>query len=118
MGERRPDDETDRVVHRGGRFINNMYVPDPAPDTANKFARVPEEVVIRAEFGPGPELARTGRSYEDVSIVKFNCKSCKRYSFLRATTTQMSSHSLHSSILSSSSSPEGPLCSLQTTRTL
>lgn len=65
VGERRPDDETDRVVHRGGRFINNMYVPDPAPDTANNFARVPEEVVIRAEFGPGPELARTGRSYDD-----------------------------------------------------
>lgn len=65
VGERRPDDETDRVVHRGGRFINNMYVADPAPASTNKFARVPEEVVIRAEFGPGPELARAGRSYED-----------------------------------------------------
>ena len=68
VGERRPDDETDRVVHRGGRFINNMYVADPAPASNNKFARVPEEVVIRAEFGPGPEQARAGRSYEDVSI--------------------------------------------------
>ena len=68
VGERRPDDETDRVVHRGGRFINNMYVADPAPASTNKFARVPEEVVIRAEFRPNPELARAGRSYEDVSI--------------------------------------------------
>ena len=25
-GVRLPDDETDLVVHRGGRFINNMYV--------------------------------------------------------------------------------------------
>jgi len=65
VGERKPDDETDRVVHRGGRFINNMYVPDPAVASANKFSMVPEEVVIRAELGPGPELARAGRSYED-----------------------------------------------------
>ena len=70
VGERRPDDETDRVVHRGGRFINNMYVPDPAVTSSNTFTSVPEEVVIRAELGPGPELARAGRSYEDVSIDK------------------------------------------------
>ena len=70
VGERRPDDETDRVVHRGGRFINNMYVPDPVADSANAFTSVPEEVIIRAELGPGPELARAGRSYEDVRIDK------------------------------------------------
>lgn len=72
VGERRPDDETDRVVHRGGRFINNMYVPDPYTSSSsdNNVARVPDEVVIRAEFGPGPELTRRGRSYEDVSVLK------------------------------------------------
>ena len=52
-GVRLPDDESDRVVHRGGRFINNKYVPDGL--------EVPREMVVRAELGPG----RTGRSYQD-----------------------------------------------------
>ena len=65
VGERRPDDESDRVVHRGGRFINNMYVPNP--EHSGNIERLPEEVVIRAELGPNPQLTRAGRSYEDVS---------------------------------------------------
>merc|ERR1712088_40290 len=42
-GERRPDDETDRVVHRGGRFINNVFVPSGSVP--------PREVQVRATFG-------------------------------------------------------------------
>jgi len=45
QGVRRPDDETDRVVHRGGRFINNVFVPSGAVP--------PREVRVRATFGGG-----------------------------------------------------------------
>ena len=27
VGVRRPDDETDTVLHRNGKFINNQFVP-------------------------------------------------------------------------------------------
>ena len=27
IGVRRPDDETDRILHRNGKFINNQFVP-------------------------------------------------------------------------------------------
>ena len=64
-GIRVPDDETDVVVHRGGRFINNMYVP------AEGY-QVPEEVVVRAELVPDTmsrdQHVRSARSYQsDVS---------------------------------------------------
>ena len=49
-GIRVPDDETDVVVHRGGRFINNQYVPHQSS--------VPREMAVRAELG------RAGRSYQ------------------------------------------------------
>ena len=55
-GVRLPDDESDLVVHRGGRFINNKYVPDSL--------EVPREMVVRAELGPGGTQLRTGRSYQ------------------------------------------------------
>ena len=55
-GVRLPDDESDLVVHRGGRFINNKYVPDSL--------EVPREMVVRAELGPGGPQLRTGRSYQ------------------------------------------------------
>ena len=55
-GVRLPDDESDLVVHRGGRFINNKYVPDGL--------EVPREMVVRAELGPGGPQLRTGRSYQ------------------------------------------------------
>ena len=57
-GVRLPDDETDLVVHRGGRFINNKYVPDSVK------VEVPREMVVRAELGPGGPRLRTGRSYQ------------------------------------------------------
>lgn len=50
QGIRLPDDDSDMVVHRGGRFINNQYVPHQS--------QVPREMVVRAE------LDRTGRSYQ------------------------------------------------------
>ena len=63
-GVRVPDDETDLVVHRGGRFINNMYVPDPIMEE-NSVAQVPEEVVVTAELGPNNlQFSRSGRSYQ------------------------------------------------------
>ena len=62
-GVRVPDDETDLVVHRGGRFINNMYVPDPIMEK-NSVAQIPDEVVITAELGPNYQLTRSGRSYQ------------------------------------------------------
>jgi len=62
-GVRLPDDETDLVVHRGGRFINNMYVPDPY--TANTVSQLPAEVTVSAELGPSRQLDRAGRSYQD-----------------------------------------------------
>ena len=63
-GVRVPDDETDLVVHRGGRFINNMYVPDPIMEK-NSVAQIPGEVVITAELGPNNyQLGRSGRSYQ------------------------------------------------------
>ena len=61
-GVRVPDDESDVVVHRGGRFINNMYVPDPEVNSVH--SRVPEEVVITAHVGPSQGYTRTGRSYQ------------------------------------------------------
>merc|ERR1719412_891650 len=61
-GVRLPDDETDLVVHRGGRFINNMYVPDPY--SASTVRQVPAEVTVSAELGPGRQLDRAGRSYQ------------------------------------------------------
>ena len=70
-GVRVPDDETDLVVHRGGRFINNMYVPDPIMEE-NSVAQVPEEVVVTAELGQNNlQFSRSGRSYK----VWQNCQS-------------------------------------------
>ena len=57
-GVRLPDDESDLVVHRGGRFINNKYVPDSVE------LELPREMVVRAELGPGGPRLRTGRSYQ------------------------------------------------------
>ena len=56
QGVRVPDDETDLVVHRGGRFINNEYVPHES--------QIPKEFVVRAELGPRPVQVRAGRSYQ------------------------------------------------------
>ena len=69
-GVRVPDDETDVVVHRGGRFINNMYVPDPNHSIEEGVSpHVPEEVVVTAEFGPAG-VARSGRSYQSLDQVR------------------------------------------------
>ena len=69
VGRRVPDDETDAVVHRGGRFINNMYVPDPSQGSQDSASElVPREVVVTAEFGPAG-VARSGRSYESLDQV-------------------------------------------------
>lgn len=54
QGVRRPDDETDRVVHRGGRFINNVFIPSGAAP--------PPEVRVQGGFRQRP-LRRAGRSY-------------------------------------------------------
>ena len=66
-GIRVPDDETDVVVHRGGRFINNMYVPAPG------YQQVPEEVVVRAELVPDTmsrdQHVRSARSYQSTGDV-------------------------------------------------
>ena len=71
-GVRLPDDETDVVVHRGGRFINNMYVPDPSHSSEESVrGLVPEEVVVTAEFGPAG-VARSGRSYQSLDQVGFS----------------------------------------------
>jgi len=67
-GVRLPDDETDRVVHRNGRFINNVFVPNTANnantaniDTRNSF--LPLESVVSFQFGSQKPLERSGRSY-------------------------------------------------------
>jgi len=68
-GVRLPDDESDRVVHRNGRFINNVFIPNeptliPDPNY-NNF--LPMEFVVRTEVGGNSQkkqLERTGRSYQ------------------------------------------------------
>ena len=60
QGVRVPDDETDLVVHRGGRFINNEYVPHES--------QIPKEFVVRAELGPRPVQVRAGRSYQSEGL--------------------------------------------------
>jgi len=63
-GVRVPDDETDIIVHRGGRYINNMYVPG--------------EVTITAEMSPSHEVSfrdehvRSARSYQSAGDVYYN----------------------------------------------
>jgi len=42
-GIRLPDDESDRVTHRNGRFINNVFVPNGA--------KVPAETVVSSSDG-------------------------------------------------------------------
>ena len=64
QGVRLPDDESDLVVHRGGRFINNEYVPHQS--------QVPEEFVVRAELGPKSVVMRSGRSYQSDGAYQAN----------------------------------------------
>ena len=65
-GVRVPDDETDVIIHRGGRYINNMYVPG--------------EVVVTAEMSPSfdvsnrDEHVRSARSYQSSGDVSQNFK--------------------------------------------
>jgi len=59
-GVRLPDDETDHVVHRNGRFINNVFVPNSVQ--TNSF--LPQEFVVRTQIAAAKKpLERTGRSY-------------------------------------------------------
>ena len=64
QGVRVPDDESDLVVHRGGRFINNEYVPHQS--------QVPEEFVVRAELGAKSNVMRSGRSYQSDGLYPAN----------------------------------------------
>lgn len=43
QGERRPDDYTDRVTHRNGRFINNVFIPN------NLDVQLPKEFIVNSE---------------------------------------------------------------------
>lgn len=45
-GERMPDDKSDSVTHRNGRFINNVFVPNnaPLPDEVTIAHRMPKSV--------------------------------------------------------------------------
>jgi len=45
-GERMPDDKSDAVTHRNGRFINNVFVPNdaPLPDEVTIAHRMPKSV--------------------------------------------------------------------------
>ena len=51
-GMRLPDDESDRVVHRNGRFINNIFVPNSAnfgsSPSPSKF--LPMEFLVRTQI--------------------------------------------------------------------
>jgi len=57
-GIRVPDDESDLIDHRNGRFINNVFVPD---DVA---IDLPEFTVNSELTNPTNELVRGGRSLE------------------------------------------------------
>jgi len=60
QGVRMPDDASDSVVHRGGRFINNVFIPD------GRQVRVPAEFTVRADLGSsGNTLRRVSRSYSN-----------------------------------------------------
>jgi len=62
QGERMPDDETDKVVHRNGRFINNVFVPN------NQKIELPEVTITsKASSLVSPQLRRSGRSYNSLS---------------------------------------------------
>jgi len=57
-GVRVPDDETDIVDHRNGRFINNVFVPNSAVPP-----KLPEyRISFSLDGGPSDELHRNGRS--------------------------------------------------------
>lgn len=43
QGERRPDDITDRVNHRNGRFINNVFIPN------NVEVELPAEFIVNSD---------------------------------------------------------------------
>lgn len=66
-GMRLPDDESDRVVHRNGRFINNIFVPNSAnfgsSPSPSKF--LPMEFLVRTQIdGQGKkQLERSARSF-------------------------------------------------------
>jgi len=67
-GVRLPDDDSDRIIHRNGRFINNIFIPNngeiasrPSP---SKF--LPGEFVVRTQIDGQQnkkQLDRTGRSF-------------------------------------------------------
>ena len=51
---RLPDDETDIIDHRNGRFINNVFVPnDPAPGSVPGSVRPLPEYKISVSLGDG-----------------------------------------------------------------
>lgn len=43
QGSRRPDDYTDRVTHRNGRFINNVFIPN------NVDVELPPEFIVNSD---------------------------------------------------------------------
>ena len=64
-GVRVPDDDSDRVVHRNGRFINNVFIPnsDESPIVASPSKFLPGEFVVSSQINNREQLTRTGRSF-------------------------------------------------------
>ena len=69
-GIRVPDDESDRIVHRNGRYINNIFVPNDAPLPAERVitsGRQPR--MFSKEWNVMPE---EGRSASGLPYPAFN----------------------------------------------
>jgi len=64
-GVRVPDDASDRVVHRNGRFINNVFIPnsEDAPIIGSPSKFLPGEFVVSSQINNREQLTRSGRSY-------------------------------------------------------
>ena len=57
-GVRVPDDSSDALTYRNGRFINNIFVPADAP--------LPAETVVTS--GDDKKLVRSGKSLNDGQV--------------------------------------------------
>ncbi|XP_023328879.1 uncharacterized protein LOC111701705 [Eurytemora carolleeae] len=79
QGIRVPDDPSDNVIHRNGRFINNVFVPDNVePELPSEFTVSSQEVENKRQ------LLRSGRSYwsdNDNEQVDYNQREERKLPF-------------------------------------